>query len=171
MRHWAPPLASDTENAGTGGLVLALLTKAFQQYWRLTRGLTLGAQGVVIDADNRVLLIKHTYRPGWHFPGGGVEANETVEQALGRELLEEAAISLTGPPQLFGLYANFRAFPRDHVALFLATSWQRGEPVAPNYEISAHEFFPADALPEDTHPSTAQRLREILGGEPRSPTW
>ena len=162
---------SDTENAGTGGLALALVTKVFQHYWRLTRGLTLGAQGVVIDADNRVLLIKHTYRPGWHFPGGGVEPNETVEEALARELAEEAGVALTGAPQLFGLYANFRAFPRDHVALFLARSWEQGAAVAPNYEIAAHAFFSADALPEDIHPSTAQRLREILDGTPRSPTW
>lgn len=150
---------------------MALVTKVLQHYWRLTRGLTLGAQGVVIDAESRVLLVKHTYRRGWHFPGGGVEPNETAEEALGRELLEEAGVALTGSPEFFGLYGNFRAFPRDHVALFLVRSWEQRAAVAPNAEIAAHEFFPAGDLPADINPNTARRLKEILEGEPRSALW
>jgi 8-oxo-dGTP pyrophosphatase MutT (NUDIX family) len=148
-----------------------LVTKLMQHSWRLTRGLTLGAQAVVIDPQQRVLLIRHTYRPGWHFPGGGVERHETVEAALARELDEEAGIKLTGRPELFGLYANFRAFPSDHVALFVAREWAQPVAPQPNYEIAAHGFFARNELPHDIIASAARRLRELFEGEPRSHLW
>ncbi|MET0606612.1 MAG: NUDIX domain-containing protein, partial [Beijerinckiaceae bacterium] len=69
---------------------------------RLVRGMTLGTRSIVIDGDNRVFLVRHSYTKGWHLPGGGVEAGETLLQALARELHEEGNIELTGPPKLHG---------------------------------------------------------------------
>lgn len=142
-----------------------------QSYWRLSRPLTMGAQGCVIHSDGRFLLIRHTYRPGWHFPGGGVEKNETIETALTRELREEAGIELTGRPQLFGVYANFRYFPSDHIALFVVREWRQPVPPKPNFEIADHGFFSPDALPEDTHSSTRARIDEIKNAIPVSELW
>ena len=58
------------------------------------------AVGVLIDAEGRFLL---TSRPAdkvfagyWEFPGGKLEAGESVEQALKRELHEELGIDI-GP--------------------------------------------------------------------------
>jgi len=148
-----------------------LFTKLIQRYWRVSRGLTLGAQAVVIDAHDRILLVKHTYRPGWHFPGGGVERHETAEAALARELEEEAGVALSGRPELFGLYANFRFFPSDHVALYLVTDWKQPVPARANREIAAHGFFATDQLPPDVNQSTARRIREVFEGVPRDPMW
>ncbi len=60
------------------------------------------AVGVLIAADGRFLLTSRpagkVYAGHWEFPGGKLEAGETVEQALRRELHEELGITI-GPAQ------------------------------------------------------------------------
>jgi 8-oxo-dGTP pyrophosphatase MutT (NUDIX family) len=148
-----------------------LVLKVLQRYWRLTRSLTLGVQGVVLDEAQRVLLVRHGYRPGWHFPGGGVEKGEAVPEALVRELDEEAGIAPTGPPQLFGIYSHFDVFPGDHIALYVLRAWTQPRVPRPNAEILEQAFFPADALPPGTSDGTRRRMAEVLGGAPRSTRW
>ena len=148
-----------------------VIRRTLQSYWRYSRGLTLGAQGVVLDGDSRVLLIRHTYRPGWHFPGGGVEKGETIEEALTRELAEEAGIELTARPDLFGIYANFRAFPSDHIALFVVRDWRQTHVPERNREIVGQCFAARDALPESTIAAVPRRLDEVLLHRPPAPEW
>ncbi|MFY0614533.1 MAG: NUDIX domain-containing protein [Hyphomicrobiaceae bacterium] len=147
------------------------LSRTLQFFWRRTRGLTMGAQGMVLTPENHVLLIRHTYRPGWHFPGGGVERGETVETALMRELHEEAGIEFDGHPELFGLYANFEAFPSDHVAFFVLRDWHQPVVPKPNREIAEQRFVAADDLPGDTVGAVRRRLEEVLGGTERRQQW
>ena len=149
----------------------SLISRVLQRYWRLSRGLTLGAQGVVLDGDNRVLLIRHGYRPGWHFPGGGVEKSETLDLSLRRELMEEAGIVIEGKPQLFGVYANFQAFPNDHIILYIIRQWRQPAIPKPNAEIAEQGFFAFDQLPTGTTRATRARLAEIIGGVTPSMIW
>lgn len=148
-----------------------IVTKLLQRYWRFSRGLTLGAQAALIDPEGRVMLIRHTYQPGWRFPGGGVECGETVEQALTRELEEEVGVVLTGSPELFGVYSNAAIFPNDHVVLFIARAWRQERVPEPNYEIAEHRLFAPAAMPPDLSPGTARRVAEIFGGAARSCLW
>ncbi len=56
------------------------------------------AVGVLIAADGRFLLTSRpegkVYAGHWEFPGGKVEAGESIEQALKRELHEELGIDI-----------------------------------------------------------------------------
>ena len=63
-----------------------LRTRIAHRMFLLYRAMTLGVRALVFDEAGRVLLVRHSYVPGWHFPGGGVEPGETALQALEREL-------------------------------------------------------------------------------------
>ena len=148
-----------------------LLRRLFHFYWRFARGLTLGVRAVVFDGTGRVFLVKHSYISGWHLPGGGVEAGETLMTALTRELREEGNIELGEPPDFFAIYFNRRASRRDHVALYVVRSFHQSAPPQPNHEIIAHGFFAPDALPEDTTRATRARLAEVMQGRAIAELW
>jgi ADP-ribose pyrophosphatase YjhB (NUDIX family) len=138
---------------------------------RFTRPMTLGVRALVIDAEERVLLVRHTYVPGFFLPGGGAECGETLEESLARELVEEGNVRLTAPAPLFGLYFNRRVSRRDHVALYIVRDFTQDAPRLPDYEIAEAGFFARDALPEGTTPATRARLAEYFDGAPVSPYW
>lgn len=148
-----------------------MTTKLLQRYWRMSRALTLGVRCIVVDGDGRLLLVRHTYTPGWHFPGGGVEFGETAETSLRREVLEETGVSLTGPAELLGIYANFKLFPGDHVIVFTARVWEQARPLAPGREIAEARFFETRSLPDGTTAGTRRRIAEFAGQSPVQPTW
>jgi ADP-ribose pyrophosphatase YjhB (NUDIX family) len=137
----------------------------------MRRGLTLGAQGVVVDGNGRVLLVRHSYRPGWFFPGGGVEWGETIEAGLARELDEEVGVTLTAPAELHGVFSNFANFRGDHVAVLVVRHWTRRENYRRPAEIAEAAMFELGDLPTRTDPGTRNRLAEIFEEAPRSALW
>ena len=136
----------------------------------ITRPMTLGVRAVVIDGDDSVLLVRHGYVSGWHFPGGGVEVGETCMEALTRELEEEARVALEGPPLLHGLFFNAKPSRRDHVAVYVVRNFRVLGERAPDWEIEEARFFPRAALPEGTTAGTrAQARRDLRFGAPFRP--
>ncbi|MBG6245676.1 hypothetical protein CS369_14425 [Candidatus Symbiopectobacterium sp. 'North America'] len=68
------------------------------------------ARALLINNDNNVLLFKFRFKnikdnidasinEFWITPGGGLEGNETFEQALGKELMEETGLIIKEKPE------------------------------------------------------------------------
>jgi 8-oxo-dGTP diphosphatase len=63
-------------------------------WWGLTHPSHEGA-AVAIYVGSALLLVRPSYRAGWHLPGGSIKHSETPEAAARRELAEE--IGLVAP--------------------------------------------------------------------------
>ncbi|MGD0719917.1 MAG: NUDIX domain-containing protein [Roseiarcus sp.] len=148
-----------------------LALRLFHLWFLLSRPMTLGVRALVIDERGGVLLVRHTYVPGWHLPGGGVERGETLRAALARELQEEGNIALDGEPRLHGIFFNGAVSSRDHVAVYLVRSFRQSAPRAADREIAEARFFARDALPEGVSRATLARLAESLDGAPVAQLW
>ena len=148
-----------------------LLRRIFHAWFLLARGMTLGVRAVVLNAENRVFLVRHSYVAGWYLPGGGVDFGETMEQAMRRELKEEGDIDLTGAAVLHGIFLNSHVSRRDHVAVYVVRRFSQDRLPEPNREIVECGFFAVTALPEDTTRGTRLRIAEVLDGEPLIATW
>lgn len=148
-----------------------LLRRFFHAYFLVVRGMTLGVRAVVLDADDRVFLVRHSYVSGWHLPGGGVDFGETMEQAMRRELKEEGDIDLTGAAALHGIFLNSHVSRRDHVAVYVVRQFRQDCLPAPNREIAECGFFAITALPKGTTLGTRLRIAEVLDGRPLIATW
>ena len=147
------------------------LRQVFHLYWRFVRGMTLGVRAVVLDSENRVFLVKHSYVSGWHLPGGGVETGETFREALQRELAEEGRIELVGEPALLGIYLNSHISRRDHVAVYLVRQFRQDRLPEPNREIVDCGFYETRALPAETTAGTRLRIAEAIENRPPIRTW
>ncbi len=144
---------------------------------RLTRPLTMGVKAVILDESDaagttRVFLVRHSYIPGWHLPGGAVEVGETVVDALVRETREECAIEIEpDKARLFGLYFNRRLSRRDHVAVYVVRDFRILSERQADWEILEARFHPVTALPEGTAAAARARLAEVLDGLAEASDW
>jgi ADP-ribose pyrophosphatase YjhB (NUDIX family) len=155
----------------TAKLRFRLLRRAMHAWFLASRGLTLGVRGAVIDRDDRVLLVRHTYVPGWQMPGGGVEIGEDAVAALARELAEEAEVELASTPQLHGVFLNRHVSRRDHVLVYVVRNFRLLGPKRPDREIAEAGFFRITALPDGVTQGTQARLQEIVSGQAPSAHW
>lgn len=56
----------------------------------------LSIKAVVVTADKKALLLHRPDQMRWDLPGGGVEDNENLAEALKREMLEETGLAVNG---------------------------------------------------------------------------
>ncbi len=140
-----------------------MLMRLAHGYYALSRGMTMGVRAACFDDEGRVFLVRHSYLPGWHLPGGGLDRDEAALDGLLRELREEGNLEATVPPTLVQVYYNRRTSRRDHVVFYRCDRVRQTEAKTPDLEIAASGFFALDALPDDTTPATRRRLAELAG--------
>jgi len=143
---------------------LRLLMWLAHGYYAVARGMTMGVRAACFDGEGRVFLVRHSYLPGWHLPGGGLDRDEASIDGLLRELREEGNLDVSAPPVLVQVYYNRRTSRRDHVVFYRCDDVSQSAPKTPDLEIAESGFFALDALPDDTTPATRRRLAELAGG-------
>lgn len=147
-------------------MLLRLAYSFYRIYIFLFRPVTYGVR-VLLAKDRRVLLIRHTYRSGWHLPGGGIKRRETVETAARREVREETGAEM-GEVRLVGVFHNFEDYTSGHNILFACEDFIVSG--SPDHEIAEARAFTLEELPMDMFRGHRQKAEEYLRGElPSSP--
>jgi 8-oxo-dGTP diphosphatase len=116
----------------------------------------------VIERDGRFLLARRSDIGWWNLPGGGLEHGETPEEGLTREVREEIAASVS-VGRLVGVYAKPQ---KDEIVLvYLCQLTPDSPPPGTSDEVSEVAWVTPDALPENTLPKHAERLRDAAAGQ------
>lgn len=108
-------------------------------------------EGIIVR-DGKVLMIKRNGEPDkgkWALIGGYLDWNETVEEAVVREVKEEVGLT-TKVRTLLGVYSNP---DRDHglqnVAIVFSLDLLSEDIKAKETEVQAVQWFPLEDLPDE----------------------
>ncbi|MFJ9057908.1 NUDIX hydrolase [Streptomyces sp. NBC_00111] len=132
------------------------------------------ASGVLLfDEQDRVLLVDPTYKPGWEFPGGVVEAGEAPAQAGIREVAEELGLRLETVPKLLVVDWEAPKPPAYGGLRFLFDGGRlRGDEAAqlllPGSELRGWRFVTEQEAAGMLPPTRFERLRWALRARERS---
>ena len=113
----------------------------------LAPSFSVGAICIIERADGALLLVRHSYRDRWGFPGGLLNRGERAVDGARREVREECAIEveIIGEPAVV-VEPDAR---RVDVIFRCRTAQTDVRPVPP--EVVDCAWFPADRLPELQH--------------------
>lgn len=151
------------------GLLGRAAMSGFVTFKALVAPVAFGVAAVARNRNRQILLVRHSYQPGWMLPGGGVGRAEPPTDAIMRELREEVGMTGASAPELFALYTRKAGWATNLVAVFRVDDIEIN--FKPNFEIVDARFADPDDLPAETTPPTARRIKEALGQEPRRPFW
>ncbi|OIJ68552.1 NUDIX hydrolase [Streptomyces mangrovisoli] len=133
---------------------------------------TVAAGVLLFDEQDRVLLVDPTYKPGWEFPGGVVEAGEAPARAGVREVEEETGIRLEDLPRLLVVDWERPAAPAFGGLRLLfdggrLDSAEAGRLLLPGPELRACRFVTEQEAADLLPPVRYERLRWALRARER----
>ena len=159
----------DIKTSPIWGLFQKIATRIIRKTQCILGMVTLGSRAIIINPQNQVLLVKHTYEPHWYIPGGGIKKGESAKACILRELKEEVGLTTTTEPQLFGIYFHTYLGVDDYPIIYVITEYSIID--AHSAEIEQIGWFDMDNLPEMISPGTKRRLCEYFFKQPQSETW
>jgi ADP-ribose pyrophosphatase YjhB (NUDIX family) len=126
-----------------------------------------GAAALVVDEQDRLLLLKRSDSGCWGPPGGAVELGEAVEDAARREVREETGLEL-GELSLFGVFSGpafFYRYPNGdevhNISIIYLARFQEGQ-IQLNGEHVGWDWFPILGLPENISPPIVLVIEEYF---------
>ncbi|WP_027345062.1 NUDIX hydrolase [Hamadaea tsunoensis] len=97
--------------------------------------------GVVVDDQDRVLVIQRRDNGRWELPGGVLELEESIPDGMKREVLEETGVHVE-PVRLTGVYKNIKV---GVVALVFRARYVSGQPTTTD-ESQAVEWWTEEEI-------------------------
>lgn len=116
---------------------------------RYNTGYNIGVGGAVVH-DGRLLMVRRASRRGrgnWQLPGGFIEPDETIEQAVVREVQEEAGITAEVEGVL-GLRNRYDQDVGNGIYIVLLLKPVSGEPKADGREVDHAGYFTLEQIRE-----------------------
>jgi ADP-ribose pyrophosphatase YjhB (NUDIX family) len=137
---------------------------------RYNSGYNIGVGGAVVR-DGRLLLVRRASRHGrgnWQLPGGFIEPDETIEQAVVREVFEEAGVTAEVEAVL-GLRSRYDPESGNGIYVILLLRPISGEPTADNYEVDQAGYFTLAEIGElsPLPPVNWEIAQRVLAGDRR----
>ena len=121
---------------------------------------TVSVAAIIVNEKREVLLLDHVIRPrsGWGFPGGFLDAGESAQKAVQREVREETGIDLNDV-RLHRVHVHGR-----HVEIIFSAK-PNGDPQVLSAEIYRLGWFGVDALPTGTTLGQKMLIGEVLNSD------
>ena len=115
--------------------------------------------GLVTNDRGEILLVNSPWR-GWEYPGGLIEPGETFEQALRREIREEAGVEI----EILRFVGICKNVEKDIVNIDFACRYVSGELTTSEESTEVIWAEPEKAMEMITFPLTKKRLANMLSG-------
>jgi 8-oxo-dGTP diphosphatase len=132
--------------------------------WLAEPRFTVTAGAVVLDEQDRLLLLQHVFRKGsgWGLPGGFIERGEQPAEALRRELREEAGLEVEDARLVS---ARTLKTAQQIELLFLVRASNAADARATSGEVRRAEWFARDALPPQLSRDQRRLIERALENE------